>query len=117
MTQRGGCHCGRIAFEVEGEIDQVVIECNCTHCSRKGLLLWFVPRSRFHLITPENHLSTYLFNRRVIRHQFCSVCGTQPFAYGKDPGGAETAAINVRCLPDVDRTKLEIVPFDGLHKL
>ena len=40
----GSCHCGRIAFEVEGEFADVK-ECNCSHCSRKGYLLWFVPRA------------------------------------------------------------------------
>jgi hypothetical protein len=35
MTHQGSCHCGRIAFEVDGEFTQA-IECNCSHCSRKG---------------------------------------------------------------------------------
>jgi len=32
-----GCHCGRIAFEVEGEIEQVV-DCNCSYHGRTGAL-------------------------------------------------------------------------------
>jgi len=28
MTHSGGCHCGRIAFEVDGDLAQVM-ECNC----------------------------------------------------------------------------------------
>ncbi|HET6587333.1 MAG TPA: GFA family protein, partial [Oleiagrimonas sp.] len=43
MSHQGSCHCGRVAFEVEGDPEQL-IECNCSHCSRKGYLLWFVPR-------------------------------------------------------------------------
>ena len=35
MIYKGSCHCGRIRFEVEGEMGDV-IECNCSHCSRKG---------------------------------------------------------------------------------
>jgi hypothetical protein len=61
MNYKGSWHCGRIAFEVEGELEQV-IECNCSHCSRKGYLLWFVPRDRFKLTTPESSLSTYRSN-------------------------------------------------------
>jgi hypothetical protein len=30
MTHKGSCHCGRIAFEVEGDVNQG----NCSHCSR-----------------------------------------------------------------------------------
>jgi hypothetical protein len=43
MNYKGSCHCGQISFEVEGTLEQA-IECNCSHCSRKGYLLWFVPR-------------------------------------------------------------------------
>ena len=53
------------------------------------------------LRTPEAALSEYTFNRHHIKHQFCAVCGCAPFAFGKDPKGADTVAINVRCLPDL----------------
>ena len=112
MVHQGSCHCGRTAFEVEGEIGQV-IECNCSHCSRKGYLLWFVPRGQLRLSTPEANLSTYTFNKRVIQHHFCSNCGCAPFGFGVDRSGAPTAAVNVRCLPEVDRSKLKVVQFDG----
>ena len=48
-THQGSCHCGRVCFEVDGEIDSAM-SCNCSMCQRKGSLLWFVPRDqlRFH---------------------------------------------------------------------
>ena len=52
MSHHGSCHCGRIAFDVEGEFEAVV-ECNCSHCSRKGYLLWFVPCEQLSVSTPE----------------------------------------------------------------
>lgn len=109
---KGSCHCGRIAFEVEGEPQQVV-ECNCSHCSRKGYLLWFVPREQVHLLCTADELGTYTFNKHAIQHHFCEVCGCAPFGLGKDPSGAEMAAVNVRCLPELDRTALEIRQVDG----
>ena len=112
MSHRGSCHCGAIRFEVEGEFDKV-IECNCSHCSRKGYLLWFVPRDKLRLATPESELATYLFNRHVIRHHFCPTCGCAPLGFGADPSGAEMAAVNVRCLEDVDPSAAERMPFDG----
>lgn len=111
MARKGSCHCGRIAFEVEGDMSQV-IECNCSHCLRKGFLLAFVPRAQLRLTTPDT-TSTYLFNKHVIQHKFCPNCGTQPFGYGIDRGGKEIAAINVRCLEDVDLGALAIQEFDG----
>lgn len=112
MTHKGSCHCGRIAFEVEGDLTQA-IQCNCSHCSRKGYLLWFVPRAQLRLATPESALATYLFNKHVISHHFCPACGCAPLGFGKDPAGAAVAAVNVRCLEGVEIATLKIMPFDG----
>jgi hypothetical protein len=112
MTHLGSCHCGRIAYAVEGDIDQAM-ECNCSICRRKGYLLWFVPREKLVLSTPESGATTYTFHKKQIRHQFCPTCGCAPFGLGTDASGKEMAAINVRCLDGVELAKLKIVPFDG----
>lgn len=112
MSHRGSCHCGRIAFEVEGEPKEVMA-CNCSVCSRKGSLLWFVPRDRLRLLTPESDMATYTFNRHVIKHRFCPRCGMHPFGEGTDPKGNAMAAVNVRCLEGVDPESLAVQHFDG----
>jgi hypothetical protein len=112
MTHKGSCHCGRIAFEVEGEIEQLM-ECNCSHCSRKGYLLWFAPREKLRLLTPAGDLATYTFNKHVIKHHFCPKCGCAPFGFGVDQSGAATAAVNARCLEGVEPAALKIVKVDG----
>jgi len=112
MIHNGSCHCGRIAFTVDGDLGQVT-ECNCSHCSRKGYLLWFVPRERLQLGTPESNLATYTFNHHVIKHHFCPTCGCAPFGFGTGPSGAPTAAVNVRCLEGIELSTLKRVPFDG----
>ncbi|HEX6859164.1 MAG TPA: GFA family protein [Caulobacteraceae bacterium] len=108
----GGCHCGAVRFKCEADLS-TVIECNCSHCSIKGLLMVFPPKSQFTLESGEDSLTQYRFNKRVIAHQFCKVCGVEPFAFGTDPKGVETAAINVRCLDGLDLTTLNRVPYDG----
>jgi hypothetical protein len=112
MKYQGSCHCGKVAFEVEGELAQVM-ECNCSHCSRKGYLLWFVPRDKLAMKTPESELATYTFNKHVIKHHFCPNCGCAPFGFGTDPKGVATAAVNARCLIDIDLVNLKRVPVDG----
>ena len=108
----GSCHCGAVRFTANGEIDQA-IECNCSHCSRKGLLLWFIPRESFGLTAGEDELATYTFNKHVIKHRFCKTCGILPFGEGVDPKGVRTAAVNVRCLDDFDLATLKIHQYDG----
>jgi hypothetical protein len=112
MKYRGSCHCGKVAFEVEGAID-TAIACNCSICSRKGSLLWFAPREQFHLLTPEENAATYDFNRHVIKHRFCKTCGMHPYAEGVDPKGARIAAINLRCLDEFDLASVKVQEFNG----
>lgn len=108
----GSCHCGAVQFDVEGEIDQV-IECNCSHCSRKGFLLLFVPRQALVLRSGADRLSTYTFNKHAIQHSFCPVCGVQAFGLGSMPDGTPMAAINIRCLDDIDLEAIPRIPVDG----
>lgn len=108
----GSCHCGAVRFSVEGEIDRA-IECNCSHCSRKGFLLWFVPPQALTISSGTEQLTTYTFNRHVIQHAFCSVCGCQPFGLGRKRDGTEMAMINIRCLEGIDLEAVTRVSVNG----
>lgn len=112
MLYQGSCQCGAIAYQVEADISSV-LSCNCSMCSRKGYLLVFVPSSSLTMLKTDVQLTTYTFNTHTIKHQFCPVCGCSPFGLGADPEGHEVAAINVRCLPDVDIDSLTIDKYDG----
>jgi hypothetical protein len=113
MTQyQGSCHCGKVAFEVEGEVTGAM-SCNCSICSRKGILMWFVPRDQLRLLTPEADASTYTFNKHLIKHRFCPVCGIHPYGEGVDPSGNRMAAVNLRCLENFDVDAVPVKSFDG----
>jgi len=112
MNYRGSCHCGRVAYEVEGTLDGAMA-CNCSMCQRKGSLLWFVPRDKLRLLTPEENSVAYTFNKNLIQHRFCPVCGLHPYAEGTDPKGNRMAAINVRCLEDIDLDSIQVTKVNG----
>lgn len=112
MLYTGSCHCGRIAFEVEGELTAVV-SCNCSICARKGALLWAVPHGSLRLRTPAEGIGSYTFNRHAIAHRFCPTCGMQPFAEDVDGGDGRSAYVNVRYLDDIDPTAIHTIAFDG----
>jgi hypothetical protein len=97
---------------VNADIEKAM-ECNCSHCSRKGFLLSFVPSGQFNLISGEENLTEYRFNKKHIAHLFCKTCGVQGFGRGNNPEGKETIAINVRCIPEIDPRTLTIEQFDG----
>lgn len=113
MKYSGSCHCGKVAFEVEGEIDQAMA-CNCSICKRKGSLMWFVPKTQFSLKTPDENAATYLFNKHKISHRFCPACGIHPYGEAVHPKtGVPTAAINIRCIEGLDPDSIKVVHFDG----
>jgi hypothetical protein len=110
LTYRGGCHCGQIAFEVAGPIEQAE-ECNCSICTKKGYLHWIVSRERFHLLTPAAQLATYTFNTGVAKHHFCPECGVAAFYIPRsDPDKID---VNLRCVENVDLETLKKSRFDG----
>jgi len=110
MSYHGGCHCGRVAFEVEGEIEGIV-ECNCSICTKKAYLHWIIPRERFRLLTPAEDLATYTFNTGVAQHHFCPLCGVASFYVPRsDPDKID---VNVRCLDGVDPARLTRGQYDG----
>ena len=110
----GGCHCGAVRYEVNIDLGQPVVACYCSICQKTGTLLGFVPAAQFKLLSGGDTLTDYLFNKRVIHHLFCPVCGVRSFARGELPSGP-MIAVNVRCLDDVDLDKLTLRHYDGKH--
>jgi hypothetical protein len=109
-TYTGGCHCGRIRFEVIGELTRVT-ECNCSICAKSGFLHWRVEPEQVRLLTPKEGFSTYLWHTREAKHHFCPVCGVAPL---RNPRRDPTKiSVNARCLDNVDLSRVEVVHFDG----
>jgi hypothetical protein len=112
MNYQGSCHCGNVRFEAEGEIASA-LSCNCSMCQRKGMLMWFVPRSAMRVLTPEENTGAYLFNKHAIKHRFCLTCGIHPYSEGTTPAGEPMAAINLRCIDGIDLQAIPVNHFDG----
>ena len=111
IKHKGGCHCGRVRFEVEGPADMEAVECNCSICAKTGFLHLIVPKSRFTLIQGSESLSTYTFNTGIAKHLFCNVCGVKSFYIPRsNPDGY---SVNVRCLDRDKINSIAITRFDG----
>ncbi len=111
-TYTGGCHCGRVRFEVDTDLARV-LECNCSICTRKGYLHVIVPPGRFRLQSGAEALSTYRFGTGVAQHHFCRHCGVASFYVPRSH--PDHVDVNARCLDDVDPATLRPEPFDGRH--
>ncbi len=114
MEKRTGqCHCGAVKYEVELDLTQPVIECNCSHCSVKSLLLSAAPQSALSITEGEENLTEYRFNTEKIAHRFCKTCGVQPLATALGKDGTPMSMINVRTIDGIDLSTLSRMPYDG----
>jgi hypothetical protein len=106
----GGCHCGRVRFEVRTE-KATVLECNCSICKKKGYLHLIIPADEFTLLSGSAALATYTFNTGAAKHHFCQTCGVAPFY--RPRSHPEHYDVNVRCLDGNAGSDFAVVPFDG----
>lgn len=111
ITHRGGCHCGRVRFEVDAPAELTVDDCNCSMCARTAYLHLIVTADRFRITQGRDALSLYTFNTGTAKHYFCSVCGIKPFyAPRSHPDGW---SVNARCIDEGTLTGLKINRIDG----
>lgn len=111
-SHQGGCHCGRVRYEVDVKLDKL-ITCNCSWCQKRGSMLAFAPAAGFRLVSGEDALTEYRFNRMKIQHLFCATCGIESFSRGAMPDGSPMVAVNARCLDGVEPEDFPTTKFNG----
>ncbi len=121
QTYRGSCHCGRVRFEVELDLDHVR-SCDCSICRKRGALIHRVDARQLRLLTPLDDLILYQWHTRTAEDYFCPTCGILPFRRPRQRTAEEIAqgaapafsgwGINVRCLEGVD---LAAIPVRQVH--
>jgi hypothetical protein len=111
ITHSGGCHCGRVRYEVIAPAILEVSDCNCSICTKSGYLHLTVPKSRFKLLQGSEVLTNYQFNTGTATHLFCSVCGIKSFYVPRShPDGF---SVNARCLDDGTVENLVVTVING----
>lgn len=111
MKVQGGCHCGAVRFEAEVDGDATLLDCNCSVCSKSGMLHLIVPHDRFTLLSGQDALSEYRFGSGAARHLFCKHCGIKSFYQPRSH--PEAWSVNFRCLDPGHGLDLPVRQFDG----
>jgi len=106
QTLEGGCHCGRVRFRIRVDFDESVVgECNCSICTKKGILHLPVAHDRLDILSGADEMTTYLFGTGTAKHTFCRHCGIHAFYQPRsDP---ENYSVNARCLDDYDPERMK----------
>jgi len=117
MAILGSCHCGAIKFEVS-EAPSSVTVCNCTFCTKRGVIWAYYPRDSVKLIvTPE---ADAVYSRNGMnKHHHCNVCGCGTFSevptwvdHKPDFANPRTS-VNVRLFDSFDIASLPVETIDG----
>src|ERR1700679_639834 len=109
-THAGGCHCGRVRFEVTAPAQLEVADCDCSICSKFGYLHLIVPADRFKLISGREALTTYSFNLHTAKHYFCSTCGVKSFYIPRSSPDGDI--VNARCNASGTIESTSVTPFN-----
>ena len=112
MIRTLSCHCGAVRLEVNAELESVT-ECNCSTCSRWGMLNWKVPSKAVRLATPSTGMGTYYWRFANEGFHWCRNCGTP--MYRSWPH--DTITLNARCIEGIDIFDLKRNQFDGKSRV
>lgn len=114
VVHRGGCHCGRVRFEVDAPAAIAALDCNCSICRMSGFLHLIVPAARFRLLAGAEALTEYTFNTGTAKHRFCRHCGIKSFYVPRsNPDGFD---VNVHCLDPATIERVDVTPFDDTRR-
>ena len=111
-TYNGSCSCSKVTFEVKTELTRIS-KCNCSICTKKGIIHHVVDQNQFNLISGKDSLSLYQFGTMRAKHYFCKHCGIHLFNNPRTY--PEKVSVNVNCLDDYDLEKEmpKVFKFDG----
>ena len=95
QTLIGGCLCGQVQYEIEGE-PRFMYQCFCGKC-RAASGASFVTNiiadaARFRITAGKESLSAYESSPQKFRH-FCSICGSPIYSHGEKT----KHVVSVRC--------------------
>jgi hypothetical protein len=111
VRHAGGCHCGRVRFEVIAPADLELLACNCSMCARCSFLHLIVPGEAFRLLSGADELAEYSFGTGVAKHRFCRHCGVKSFYVPRShPDGF---SVNARCLDPGTVSSTTVAQFEG----
>ena len=122
MTIEGACHCGTVAFEIEGEIPAKLTRCTCSFCAKRGALVAYYRPDQLRHMTPAGVGATYRWHTMLVAHHFCPRCGISTYsdspAFERDGSWDKVTrrlGVNARLFEGFDADAAPVEVIDGKH--
>ena len=106
------CHCGAVKLQVPTPPENVA-ECNCSICSKLGVLWAYYPAEEVTRVTSEDAKDTYVWGDEMIRFCRCKNCGCTTHWESIDPSFTERMGVNARLMSDLDLKEIPLRHTDG----
>lgn len=116
----GSCHCGAVAFEIDGDIPYQLTRCTCSFCAKRGALWAYFTPEHFRRTTSHEAEATYRWSSRLVAHNFCPTCGCGTYtdspafeADGRYTEGERRIGVNARLFDDFVAEDHPVQVIDG----
>ena len=106
------CHCGLVKLEIDSDLPENLLSCNCSVCRRNGSLMSYFPKDRVRVLAENDNLLKYVWGDKKIAFVHCKGCGNYSHWEGLEPE-VEKTGVNSRLFTSHDISKLPIRRFDG----
>jgi hypothetical protein len=112
-TYHGSCHCKRVRFEADLDLEKGTGKCNCSYCWKVRNWSIRTTPAAFRVVEGKSELADYGFRPQAVAfHSFCKHCGVRLFSHGDIPeiGGA-FVSVMLSTLDDLPPSELAAAPL------
>jgi len=117
-TYSGSCHCQKVRFQADIDLEAGTGKCNCSFCAKVRNWITMIKPDALRLLTDAADLGDYGFTEASVnRHHFCKHCGVRVYTKGhvKEIGGDFVSVMiaSLEGLSDEFLASLPVQYFDG----
>ena len=111
-TYHGSCHCKRVRFEADLDLQKGTGKCNCSYCSKVRNWSIATKPEQFRVLEGQSEIVDYGFRPESKNfHAFCKHCGVRLFTRGDVPEiGGPYVSVMLSALDDLDASELGTAP-------